>query len=615
MFDDLSLYGRYNRIIGQIGLPWWKLGGNHDLNFEAPDSRYSRETFKRVFGANYYAFEYGDALFLMLDNVEYLGTDSAKPRRAGKYRGFFGERQLAFAANALRETPSARLVVAVMHIPLRNYLDPDDPSFNTADRAEFLALLGGRNAVSFAGHTHTTEHHYFSQEDGFSGTTPHHHHVLTAVSGSWWSGPLDRRGIASADSRDGTPHGFHVLSIDGAGYTTRFVPANEPDARQMRISLDADFHFGRDSIRDFWMGQLQGSPLSKDQLAAATLIVNVFDGGPKTTVEYRIGTGGTCDEDAKAARSFCRRGVWPQQGYHQVLGQGGAVVAYLGGPLAALARRRRSCDRRACGGRIWPEPPRPASFGSHRLRQRFFWLLPALRSGREAERFLGGAEQGLRLVDAFALFGGRIGIIDDSRAGLHMHRPILDNGGAQDNARVPLARGAEIADAAAIDSALVGFEFVDNFHRPHFWRAGNGAGGKSGTKRVDDIVLGGEPAFDVRDDMHDMDVALDREFLGHLDRPCLRDAPHIVAAEIEQHQMLGAFLFVRQELRRQTFVLGLRLAAPAGARDGPDGDFSAPHAHQDFRTRTDDLERSKIEVAEKRRGVDSPQRPVERKGG
>src|SRR6202011_4582338 len=50
-------------------------------------------------------------------------------------------------------------------------------------------------------------------------------------------------------------------------------------------------------------------------------------------------------------------------------------------------------------------------------------------------------------------------------------------------------------------------------------------------------------------------------------------------------------------------------------RDRPDGDFSAPHANQDFRARTDDLERSKIEIAQKRRGVDSPQRPEERKGG
>jgi N terminal of Calcineurin-like phosphoesterase len=128
MFDDLSLYGRYNRIIGQIGLPWWNIGGNHDLNFESPSARYCRETFKRVFGANYFAFEYGDVLFLMLDNVDYLGADSAKPHHAGKFRGFFGERQLDFVANALKETESTRLVAAFMHIPLQNYLDPDEPS-------------------------------------------------------------------------------------------------------------------------------------------------------------------------------------------------------------------------------------------------------------------------------------------------------------------------------------------------------------------------------------------------------------------------------------------------------------------------------------------------------
>jgi hypothetical protein len=45
MFDDLSLYGRYNRIIGQIGLPWWNVDGNHDLNFESPSARYCRETY------------------------------------------------------------------------------------------------------------------------------------------------------------------------------------------------------------------------------------------------------------------------------------------------------------------------------------------------------------------------------------------------------------------------------------------------------------------------------------------------------------------------------------------------------------------------------------------
>ena len=209
MFDDLSLYPRLNRIVGQIGLPWYNIGGNHDLNYEAPSAKYSRETFKRTYGPPYYAFEYGGTLFLMLDNINYLGFDAAKPRGGGKFEGRIGERQLAFIANVLKEFPADKLVVTCMHIPLQTYLDPTNPIMNTVDRGAFLKLLAGRpHTVSLSGHTHTTEHHYFGADDGFAGTMPHHHHVMTAVSGSWWSGPYDHRGIAVADSRDGSPTAF-----------------------------------------------------------------------------------------------------------------------------------------------------------------------------------------------------------------------------------------------------------------------------------------------------------------------------------------------------------------------------------------------------------------------
>jgi len=291
MFDDLSLYPRLNRIIGQIGLPWYNVGGNHDLNFEAPSAKYSRETFKRTFGPNYYAFEYGGVLFLMLDNINYLGFDAAQPRGGGRFEGRIGQRQLAFIANVLKELPTDKLIVTCMHIPLRNYLDPRNPSMNTADRGEFLKMISGRpNTVSLSGHTHTTEHHYFGTEDGFAGSSAHHHHVMTAVSGSWWSGPYDHRGIAVADSRDGSPNGFHILSIDGQSYSTRFQPANEPQSRQMRIALDSKFHRDRKELYpEFRMGELLGSPLPQESAFATNLIVNFFDGGPRTLVEYRIG--------------------------------------------------------------------------------------------------------------------------------------------------------------------------------------------------------------------------------------------------------------------------------------------------------------------------------------
>ena len=121
---------------------------------------------------------------------------------------------------------------------------------------------------------------------------PHHHHVLTAVSGSWWSGPLDHRGIASADSYDGTPNGYHVLSIDGTRYTTRYVSAAEPARTSMRISLETQFHQDdREGLRELSMAALLRSPISTDQADATTVVVNVFDGGPRTTVTYTIDGG------------------------------------------------------------------------------------------------------------------------------------------------------------------------------------------------------------------------------------------------------------------------------------------------------------------------------------
>ena len=291
MFDDLSLYPRSNAIIGTVGLPWWNIGGNHDLNFEAPDRRYSRETYKRFFGPNYYAFFYAETLFLMLDDVDYLGLDPKQPRGAGKYEGRLDERQLEFVRGVLEHTPDG-------HAHHRRDAHPDphlsrttNPIRTCINSEAFFSLFEGRRyTVSFAGHTHTTEHHYFDAADGWKGAAPHHHHVLTALSGSWWSGPYDHRGVACADSRDGTPNGFHILSVDGLSYTTRFIPAKEPNGRQMRLSIDSRFHgISKEADRDFRQAQLLGSPVPRDALSASTLIANVFDGGEKTKVSMTIG--------------------------------------------------------------------------------------------------------------------------------------------------------------------------------------------------------------------------------------------------------------------------------------------------------------------------------------
>jgi hypothetical protein len=226
----------------------------------------------------------------MLDDVDYLGPNPAKPHASGKYEGRLDEAQLEFIRGVLAKTPPETLVVAVLHIPIRTYLD-DETYQNLVNREALFRLLEVRKyTVSFAGHTHTTEHHYFGAADGWNGAEPHHHHVLTALSGSWWSGPFDHRGVATADSRDGTPNGFHILSIDGASYATRFVPAKEPNGRQMRLSIESRFHgASKDTDPVFRLEQVLGSPIPSAALYASTLIANVFDGGDKTRVTMTIG--------------------------------------------------------------------------------------------------------------------------------------------------------------------------------------------------------------------------------------------------------------------------------------------------------------------------------------
>jgi hypothetical protein len=271
VFDDLSLYGKYLKILGASGIPWHHCPGNHDVDQNALTDRDSRNTWQRIFGRRHYAFQYAEATFIILDNVYYHGHNPAVADSGG-YRGLIGWEQLQFVRNVLANVAADRLVVVSMHIPLLNYQSLATAD-NTADRRALLGLLSPRpHTVSFAGHMHLTEHHYFGAEAGFFGPVPHHHHVLTAASGGWWSGMQDARGIPAADAEDGNPNGYHRLAIDGCHYTTRFVPAAGKPATQLRASLET-----------------AGSALlARADRALSELVVNVFDGGPITRVSYSI---------------------------------------------------------------------------------------------------------------------------------------------------------------------------------------------------------------------------------------------------------------------------------------------------------------------------------------
>src|SRR5690606_7368809 len=104
--DDLDLFKPYIEALSQVGIPWYNLLGNHDLNFDAKEDGHSDETYEAHFGPANYAFNYGKVHFIVLDDVLY-----PDPRDGKGYWGGFREDQLEFVKNDLKFVPKEHLVV------------------------------------------------------------------------------------------------------------------------------------------------------------------------------------------------------------------------------------------------------------------------------------------------------------------------------------------------------------------------------------------------------------------------------------------------------------------------------------------------------------------------
>src|SRR5207302_1127285 len=77
-----------------------------------------------------------------------------------------------------------------------------------------------------------------------------------------------------------------------------------------------------------------------------------------------------------------------------------------------------------------------------------------------------------------------------------------------------------------------------------------------------------EPAFDLADQMHHVRVPADAHENVHLHRARRADPAEVVAAQIDEHEMLGPFLGALQERALETKIALAVRAARAGTRDG-----------------------------------------------
>ncbi len=263
--NDLDLFNPYIKAVKKVGIPWYNLMGNHDMNFDATEDHLSDETYEAYFGPANYAFNYGKVHFIVMDDILY-----PDPRDMKGYLGGFRKDQLDFIENDLKLVSKDKLVVLAWHIPL---FEPEgNNTFRDEDRERLFSILSEfPNTLSLSAHTHIQRQDFFGREQGFNRDKPHHEYNVGTTSGDWYSGKLNEDGIPISVMRDGTPKGYAFIHFDGNSYETDYKVAGENEEFQMKVFAP--------------------KVVAKGRRTQAGIFVNFFMGSKGDEVLYRIDEG------------------------------------------------------------------------------------------------------------------------------------------------------------------------------------------------------------------------------------------------------------------------------------------------------------------------------------
>ena len=268
--DTLHLYPELNAVTTRIGVPWFHVPGNHDMDLDAAGDADALRSWRAVYGPDTYAVEEGGASFVFLDDVIH------QPGVGNGYIGGLREDQFAFLETYLAQLPRERLLVIGVHIPL--FDTGGRQTFRAADRARLFALLRERpRLLVLSGHSHTQRQFWHGQAEGWQGTAPLHEYNVGAICGAFWSGVADAAGIPAATMSDGTPNGHASLRVlPGGDYALAWHPA--------RID-------GSDPASTAAMALHAPKVLRQGAYPAWGVYANVFMGDAETRVEYRADGG------------------------------------------------------------------------------------------------------------------------------------------------------------------------------------------------------------------------------------------------------------------------------------------------------------------------------------
>ncbi len=199
VWDAQQYFPAYDKAVQQMGIPFFQCLGNHDMDYNKGGDEASDDTFQQTYGPTYYSFNRGQAHYVVMDNVRYLGKDR-------DYDGFVQQNQLDWLQKDLSYVSKDKLIILCLHIPVHS---------GTKNNTDLYALLEGRNVHIMSGHTH------YHKNVIRNGIFEHNHGT---VCGAWWTGNI---------CEDGTPNGYGMYKVKGTELKWHYQATGQQKDYQM----------------------------------------------------------------------------------------------------------------------------------------------------------------------------------------------------------------------------------------------------------------------------------------------------------------------------------------------------------------------------------------------
>lgn len=205
IWDKKEMWPEYKRAVGQTGIPFFQVLGNHDEDYDMGGDPESDQTFKQHFGPTYYSYNRGKAHYIVLDDVRYLGPGK-------KYDGYLVKQQLDWLKEDLKYVEKDKLIFIALHIPVYNTVKNN--------QALYALLKDFRQVHILSGHTHTNKNHI---ENNI------YEHVHGTLCGAWWTGPI---------CKDGTPRGYGIYEVEGTEVSWYYKAISKASDYQFRVHTE-----------------------------------------------------------------------------------------------------------------------------------------------------------------------------------------------------------------------------------------------------------------------------------------------------------------------------------------------------------------------------------------